>query len=202
MIAELSLGREVKASLLKKWIDYQERTQHVAQGYERYKADKEIMKYLRVISFNIHLGWEDIASHNFLQYLVLFKIKYWKIILVFSEMRYYTSLFENESLSTFRKMFFREDVRSRNWLRENVRKPLRKDFISFKKPLYKAELDIWPRFKEALWLYRAELGIFLTPEEPLYIERTRNFFKSQKACRASIYRRAQNFSKSQRSFII
>lgn len=56
MIAELSLGRRVKAAPRKKWMDYQQRIENVAQDYEEYKANDEVLEYLRLMALNIHIG--------------------------------------------------------------------------------------------------------------------------------------------------
>lgn len=55
MVAELSLGRKVKAAPRQKWITLQERIQTVATEYEDYKANDDVMEYLRIQASNIHM---------------------------------------------------------------------------------------------------------------------------------------------------
>lgn len=55
MIAELSLGRRVKAMPRKKWIDMQQRIQDISLEYETYKDADDVLGYLRTLSYNFNL---------------------------------------------------------------------------------------------------------------------------------------------------
>ena len=54
-VAELSLGRKVKALPKQKWVTVQERIQDVASEYETYKRDGNVIDFLRTLSYNINL---------------------------------------------------------------------------------------------------------------------------------------------------
>lgn len=54
-IAELSLGRSVKAAPKKKWYLLQSRLQAITASYEDYKRENKLLDFLRAISYNIVL---------------------------------------------------------------------------------------------------------------------------------------------------
>lgn len=55
IIADLNLGKNVKAAPKKKWITIQNRLRTVASSYLTYKRDREILHYLKAIGSNIIL---------------------------------------------------------------------------------------------------------------------------------------------------
>ena len=53
IIAELSLGKRVRAQPKKKWVELQQRIQTIASSYEEYKERDDVMEYLKNLSYNI-----------------------------------------------------------------------------------------------------------------------------------------------------
>ena len=54
-IAELSLGKKVKISPRRKWLEVQNRIQGIVAQYDTYNDDDNLLLYLRTISYNIHI---------------------------------------------------------------------------------------------------------------------------------------------------
>lgn len=55
MVAELSLGRKVRAQPQKKWVASQLRIQTIAEKYEEHKANNTVLDYLRSLSYSINV---------------------------------------------------------------------------------------------------------------------------------------------------
>lgn len=55
IIAELAMGRKVRALPKKKWVTAQERIQGIVAQYESYINDDKVIDYLRTLSYNIDL---------------------------------------------------------------------------------------------------------------------------------------------------
>lgn len=55
-LAELSLGRKVKAAPKQKWLQVQERIHSIVAEYDDYKRGDRILDYLRTIGYNINLS--------------------------------------------------------------------------------------------------------------------------------------------------
>ena len=54
-VAELALGRKVRASPKQKWLAAQTRIQTVTTEYEDYKEDNTVLEFLRALSYNINI---------------------------------------------------------------------------------------------------------------------------------------------------
>ena len=54
-IAELALGKKIKASPKRKWLELQTRIQNVSREYDSYKNRNATLDYLRTIAHNINL---------------------------------------------------------------------------------------------------------------------------------------------------
>jgi len=54
-IAELALGKRVKVAPKRKWVELQERIQGIAEQYDTYKANNDIINYLHTLGNNIVL---------------------------------------------------------------------------------------------------------------------------------------------------
>lgn len=54
-IAELNLGKSVKAGPKKKWYDHQQRVRNVVMDYENFKNESNEMDYLKNLAYNINI---------------------------------------------------------------------------------------------------------------------------------------------------
>lgn len=52
-MAELGLGKSVKAAPKREWIAIQERLRRIAEEYEDYKSEGRIIEYLEAMSYNV-----------------------------------------------------------------------------------------------------------------------------------------------------
>ena len=54
-ITEINMGRKTRSAPKKQYVQLQQRLQTIAEDYDVYKNDNDILKYLRTIAYNIVL---------------------------------------------------------------------------------------------------------------------------------------------------